>query len=568
MAGPVSRGRASRLCPVGSFGYVRRQLIHILAAAALRESPAMRDTFVQDRLPPPELLPEFRFDRPELNYPERLNAAAHLVDRRVAIGRGADLAIVNDLGEWSYADLKSHSDRIAHILVHREGLISGNRVLLRGPNGAMMFACWLGILKAGGVVVATMPMLRAGEIRTIIEKAEISHALIDDRFIADYDAAGCCASTLSYHGDRDGGMLEALIAEAPEGFAAADTGSDDPAMIAFTSGTTGEPKGCIQFHRDILAVNDSFARHIIAAKAGDRFLSSAPIAFTFGLGALVIFPFAAGVTAVTVEQGAPDILLEAIARHRVTTLFTAPAAYKAMLARLDGHNISTLHTCVSAGEHLPEAIWHGWHETTGLKIINGIGATELMHIFISAAGDDIRCGATGKIVPGFTACVLDEDGNELASGEGRLAVKGPTGCRYLADPRQSRYVENGWNVTGDTYRLDDEGYFWYVARSDDMIVSSGYNIGAPEVENALLAHPAVAECAVIGVPCPERGTKVKAFVVAARSELCGPALAKHLQDHVKSLIAPYKYPREIEFVESLPKTLTGKLQRFALRNAP
>ena len=529
------------------------------------ETPIMRDSFVEERLPLADLLPEFRFDLPELRYPDRLNAAFELIDRRVEQGDGADLAVINDDGEWSYARLKSLSDRIAKILVCRQELIPGNRVLLRGHNGAMLFACWLGVLKAGGVVVTTMPLLRAGEIRTIVEKAAISHALIDDRCLEDYDAAGCFASTLTYHGDSGGGELEELIAATPDGFSTIDTRRDDPAMIAFTSGTTGEPKGCIQFHRDILAVNNTFARHLIAPQPGDRFLSSAPIAFTFGLGALVIFPLAAGATSVTVEQGAPDRLLEAIERHRVTVLFTAPTAYKAMLARLEGHDISSLRVCVSAGEHLPEAIWRDWYTATGLKIVNGIGATEMMHIFISAAGDDIRPGATGKAVPGFTACVLDEAGKPMATGQGRLAVKGPTGCRYLADSRQACYVENGWNVTGDTYRLDDEGYFWYVARSDDMIVSSGYNIGAPEVENALLSHPAVMECAVIGAPCGERGEKVKAFVIVSPGIGGTSALVRQLQDHVKSLIAPYKYPREIEFVDSLPKTLTGKLQRFALR---
>lgn len=525
----------------------------------------MRDTFVTDRLPNPTTLPEFRFDLPELQYPERLNAAAVLVDRWVQDGHGARTAIINDHGSWSYAELKSLSDRIARVLVEREGFVPGNRVLLRGPNGAMLFACWLGVLKAGGVLVTTMPMLRAGEIRNIIETAQITHAIIDDRFLDEFTAAGGCRTMLAYHGDEGGGDLERLLAETAESFEPVDTGRDDPAMIAFTSGTTGKPKGCVQFHRDILAVNDSFARHIIKAAPGDRFLSTAPIAFTFGLGALLIFPFAAGATSVTIEQGAPDKLLDTIERHSVTTLFTAPTAYKAMLAQTAGRDLSQLKACVSAGEHLPEAIWHAWHEATGIALINGIGATEMMHIFISAAGNDIRVGATGKTVPGFTACVLDADGDPLETGEGRLAVKGPTGCRYLADPRQADYVHNGWNVTGDTYRLDEEGYFWYVARSDDMIVSSGYNIGAPEVENALLSHPAVLECAVIGVACPDRGQKVKAFVVKATDTEQNPKLARLLQDHVKSVIAPYKYPREIEFVQSLPKTLTGKLQRFALR---
>jgi len=520
----------------------------------------MRDTFVTDRLPLPGAQPEFVFDLPELAYPERLNAAAALIDGHAPDG----LALVNDVGAWTYRDMQRLSNRIARLLVEQEELVPGNRVLLRGSNGAMLFAAWLGVLKAGGVVVTTMPMLRARELQPILTKAEISHAIIDDRTLDDFEAARGVTpflrSVLTYRGDMGGGALEARLAAMPEDFTAVDTGRDDPALIAFTSGTTGEPKGCVQFHRDILAVADTFGLHIVKPQPGDRLACSAPIAFTFGLGALVIFPWRFGATSVTVELGAPAKLLEALSRHHVTTLFTAPTAYKAMLPLLADYDLTALQTCVSAGEHLPPAVWDAWYGATGLHIINGIGATEMMHIFISAAGDAIRPGATGRAVPGYTACILDDEGHMMAQGTGRLAVKGPTGCRYLADDRQAKYVQDGWNVTGDTYHLDAEGYFWYVARSDDMIVSSGYNIAAPEVENALLAHAAVAECAVVGSPCSERGMIVKAFVVANTS-----VEAKALQDHVKAVIAPYKYPREIVFVDALPKTLTGKLQRFALR---
>lgn len=519
----------------------------------------MRDTFVLDRLPLPEAQPEFRFDLPELHYPERLNAAVELIDK----GDAAALAVVNDHGEWTYGEMSALSNRIARLLTEREGLVRGNRVLLRGANGAMLFASWLGVLKAGGVAVTTMPMLRAGEIATILDAAEISHAIIDDRTLTDFEPARAesrfVKSVLTYHGDLGGGEIEGLIDGLPADFTPVDTGRDEPALIAFTSGTTGKPKGCVQYHRDILAVADTFARHIVRPEPGDRLCCSAPIAFTFGLGALVIFPWRFGATSVTVEAGAPPQLLEAKLRHGVTTLFTAPTAYKAMLSLLDGRD-AAFKTCISAGEHLPKATWEAWHAATGLKIIDGIGATEMMHIFISAAGNAVRPGSTGRVVPGFEACVLDDDGNAVTDGVGRLAVKGPTGCRYLADDRQAVYVQNGWNVTGDTYRIDAEGYFWYVARSDDMIVSSGYNIAAPEVENALLSHSAVVECAVVGAPCAERGSIVKAFVVCN-----GSIEAKELQDHVKATIAPYKYPREIMFVDALPKTLTGKLQRFALR---
>jgi 2-aminobenzoate-CoA ligase len=355
--------------------------------------------------------------------------------------------------------------------------------------------------------------------------------------------------------------MEARLKATAPGFTPVDTHRDDVALIAFTSGTTGKPKGCVHYHRDILASADSFARYVLKPGAGTRWACSAPLAFTFGLGMILIFPWRFGGAAVTIEQPGPKPLLEAIKKHGATHLATAPTAYKVMTGMLGDYDVSTLRTCVSAGEHLPAATWHAWHDATRLKIIDGIGATEMMHIFISASGDDIRPGSTGKAVPGYVACVLDEQNRPMTSGTGRLALKGPTGCRYFDDERQADYVQDGWNVTGDTYRADEDGYFWYVARSDDMIISAGYNIAAPEVENALYSHPSVQECAVVGVPCEERGQKVKAFVVAA-SEV----RAADLQDHVKRTIAPYKYPRVIEFVDALPKTATGKLQRYALRD--
>jgi 2-aminobenzoate-CoA ligase len=523
------------------------------------------DSFVKDRLPPPELLPEFRFDLPELQYPDRLNAAAELL-------KGGDpqaVAVVNGHGRWTYAEIDDFSGRIARLLVDEYGLIPGNRVLLRGPNSYTMFATWLGVLKAGGVVVATMPLLRPGEIATVIERAQISHAIVDSRFIGDFrqavDQTHSVKHIVKYDGDYERGELETRTASL-QALSPLDTGRDDPALIAFTSGTTGVSKGCVQFHRDILAPCDTFAKHLVGPKPGDIFMTSAPMAFTFGLGITLLFPLRFGAAAATIEHASPPEMLDAIVKHGVTHLGTAPTAYKAMLSQptLDDA-LQTLRYCISAGEHLPEATWRAWSERTGIAITDGIGATEMMHIFVSAAGNDVRPGATGKAVPGYVATVLDDFDEPKNEGIGRLAIKGPTGCRYLDDPRQRDYVVNGWNVTGDTYRKDADGYYWYLARSDDMIVSSGYNIGAPEVENALLSHPAVAECAVIGVPCPERGQKVKAFVVLAAGAEGSDELVSELQAHVKAQIAPYKYPREIEFVEALPKTATGKLRRSELR---
>ncbi|WP_324809268.1 AMP-binding protein [Sphingomonas sp. LY29] len=521
----------------------------------------MTDSFVRDRLPGAEQLPHFDL----LDYPDRLNAAAELHKG----GEPGALAVVNDHGRWTYRELEDFSGRIARLLVDEEGLVPGNRVLLRGPNGYTMFAAWLGVLKAGGVVVATMPLLRPGEIATVIDRAQISHAIVDSRFIGDFrdamEQTRHVKHLVKYDGDYGHGALEERCAKLTP-LPPVDTAQDDPALIAFTSGTTGAPKGCVHFHRDILSPCDTFAATHLAMKPGDIVMTSAPIAFTFGLGATLLFPLRAGAATATIEQPSPPAMLDAIAKHGVTHLATAPTAYKAMLGQptLDAA-LASLTTCVSAGEHLPSATWQAWKDRTGIAIVDGIGSTEMMHIFIAASGDAIQPGATGQAVPGYTATILDPDGNELAAGEGRLAVRGPTGCRYLDDERQADYVQNGWNVTGDTYEKDADGYFWYRARSDDMIVSSGYNIGAPEVENALLGHPAVAECAVIGVPCVERGQKVKAFVVLADFAEPSVELTDGLKAFVKERIAPYKYPREIEFVDSLPKTATGKLRRVELR---
>jgi len=520
------------------------------------------DSFVRDRLPLAEMQPDFLL----LDCPERLNAALELLKG----GAPDDLAVINDHGRWTYGELDDFSGRIARLLAEAEGLIPGNRVLLRGPNTYTMFAAWLGVLKAGGVVVATMPLLRAGEVATVIERAQVSHAIVDSRFIGDFreadDQVHSIKSIVKYDGDYGRGELE-MRSAALIPLPAVDTAQDDPALIAFTSGTTGVPKGCVHFHRDILAPCDTFAAAHFRMAPGDVVMTSAPIAFTFGLGATLMFPLRFGAATATIEQPSPPAMLEAMAKFGVTHLATAPTAYKAMLSQPGLDNaMKSLKACLSAGEHLPEAVWHTWRDRTGISIVDGIGSTEMMHVFISESGDAIRPGSTGRAVPGYEATVLDEAGQPMADGTGRLAVKGPTGCRYLDDPRQADYVADGWNVTGDTYRRDADGYYWYLARSDDMIVSSGYNIGAPEVENALLAHPAVAECAVIGVPCPERGQRVKAFIVLAGFAEPSDELVQKLKDFVKETIAPYKYPREIEFVGTLPKTATGKLRRVELRS--
>ena len=535
---------------------------------------AHADTFARDGLPPRELMPEMDFSAlPELAYPPRLNAAVELLDR-MAEGEGAlRTAIVSAGGRWTYAQLRETADRIAHVLRDDLGLVPGGRVLLRGPNNPWMAACWFAVLKAGGVAVATMPLLRTRELAYIAAKARVTLALTDHRMAADLEAAarevpGMARVVRFGGGEYEAGSLEAMMREKPARFDAVDTAAEDVAMIAFTSGTTGLAKGTVHFHRDILAACDCFPKHVLRASPDDVFCGSPPLAFTFGLGGLLLFPLRIGAAALLVEQPTPPNLLQAIQDHRATVLFTAPTAYRTMAGLASQFDLSSLRKCVSAGEHLPEATWEAWREATGIRIIDGIGSTEMLHIFISAPEDEIRPGSTGKAVPGYRARIVDEAGNELPPGTlGRLAVQGPTGCRYLDDPeRQRAYVQDGWNLTGDAYVMDADGYFWYQARGDDMIVSAGYNIAGPEVENVLLEHPAVLECGVVGVPDPERGQVVKAFVVLRPgSGAAGPEMTKTLQDFVKQQIAPYKYPRQVEFVDSLPRTQTGKLQRFRLR---
>ncbi len=527
------------------------------------------DTFARDNLPPRAQWPELTATLPELNYPARMNCAAELLDTAVEKGWGDRTCLIAPDGVWTYRDLQDRVDRIARVLTEDLGLVPGNRVLLRGANKPMMVACWFAVTKAGGIAVPTMPLLRAVELSYILDKAQIGLALCDARLADELTAAGKSASTLkrivSFGTDAPDG-LESLMADKPAGFAAVDTALEDICLIAFTSGTTGQPKGTMHAHRDIIAICDCFPPHILKPGPDDIFCGSPPIAFTFGLGGLVTFPMRVGAAGLLLEKAPPDVLLQGIQDHKATICFTAPTAYRAMIDLVDQYDISSLRRCVSAGETLPKPTWEAFRDKTGIPIIDGIGATELLHIFISAAIEDIRPGATGRPVPGYEAKVLDEDGNPAPAGQvGRLAVRGPTGCRYLADDRQSDYVLDGWNLTGDAYLVDEDGYFWYQARTDDMIISSGYNIAGPEVEAALMAHEAVKECAVVGSPDAERGMVVKAFIVLREAATPDDTLKKTLQDFVKQRIAPYKYPRAIDFVDKLPRTETGKVQRFKLR---
>jgi 2-aminobenzoate-CoA ligase len=532
------------------------------------------DTFARDNLPPFDQWPDILLDRNEFQYPERLNAGVELTDCMVERGFGDHVALIGNGRRRTYKELSDWSNRLAHALVENFDVKPGNRVLIRSGNNPALVAAWLAASKAGAVVVNTMPLLRARELGKIVDKAEIKLGLCDSR-IAD-ELLACAKDSrflkqvVSFDGTSNhDAELDRIALDKPVKFDAVNTGRDDVALLGFTSGTTGEPKGTMHFHRDLLIIADGYAREVLQVTPGDIFVGSPPLAFTFGLGGLAIFPLRFGATATLLEDASPANIIKIIETYKATICFTAPTAYRAMIAAMDqGADLSTLRLAVSAGETLPAPVFEEWTRKTGKPILDGIGSTEMLHIFITNRVSDAVPGATGRPVTGYEAMIVDSDMRELLRGAaGRLAVRGPTGCRYLADKRQNEYVRDGWNLTGDTFVQDTDGRFHFVARADDMIISGGYNIAGPEVEAALLSHADVAECAVVGSPDIQRGQIVTAYVVL-RAGIAGDTdCVKRLQDHVKAVIAPYKYPRAIKFIDALPKTQTGKLQRFKLRES-
>ncbi|GGG47307.1 acetyl-CoA synthetase [Kocuria dechangensis] len=528
---------------------------------------AHQDTFTRDNLPPAEQWPVLEFTLPELQYPDRLNAASVLIDGAVETFGPDRPALHTPDGEtWSYGELQLRANQVAQVLTEDLGVVPGNRVMLRAPNNPWLVACWLGVLKAGAVVVTTMPILRSEEVAQLVERTRPAVLLSDARFLADLaETVSRDVRLVLVGGDDADDLVQRCAAKSGE-FEAVPTAADDVALLGPTSGTTGVPKITMHFHRDVLANADTFARHILRPRADDVFAGSPPLAFTFGLGGLVVFPLRFGASSLLTERNTPLELAQLVHDRGVTVLFTAPTAYRAILKEDQEGLLRGLRVAVSAGEHLPAETWREVKARTGLELVNGIGATELLHVFISAAGEDIRPETTGRPVPGFRATILDDEGRELGPGRiGRLAVIGPTGCRYLNDERQLNYVVDGWNVTGDTFLKDEDGYFHYQARTDGMIVSAGYNIGGPEVENAVNLHPDVVESAVVGRPDPERGSVVCAFVVLRQGVTGDDAKRRELQDFVKQTIAPYKYPRDVRFVDELPRNPSGKLQHFRLR---
>jgi len=532
------------------------------------------DTFARDNLPPFDQWPDILLDRNEFQYPERLNAGVELTDCMVERGFGDHVALIGNGRRRTYKELSDWSNRLAHALVENFDVKPGNRVLIRSGNNPALVAAWLAASKAGAVVVNTMPLLRARELGKIVDKAEIKLGLCDSR-IAD-ELVACAKDSrflkqvVSFDGTSNhDAELDRIALDKPVKFDAVKTGRDDVALLGFTSGTTGEPKGTMHFHRDLLIIADGYAREVLQVTPSDIFVGSPPLAFTFGLGGLAIFPLRFGATATLLEDASPANIIKIIETYKATICFTAPTAYRAMIAAMDqGADLSTLRLAVSAGETLPAPVFEEWTRKTGKPILDGIGSTEMLHIFITNRVSDAVPGATGRPVTGYEAMIVDSDMRELLRGAaGRLAVRGPTGCRYLADKRQNEYVRDGWNLTGDTFVQDTDGRFHFVARADDMIISGGYNIAGPEVEAALLSHADVAECAVVGSPDIQRGQIVTAYIVL-RAGIAGDTdCVKRLQDHVKAVIAPYKYPRAIKFIDALPKTQTGKLQRFKLRES-
>jgi 2-aminobenzoate-CoA ligase len=527
------------------------------------------DTFAHDNLPPRDQWPDLIFTLPELQYPERMNCIVELLEKNIQQGYGDRPAILGADGVLTYSQLQAQVDKVAHVLTHDMGLVPGNRVLLRSANNTILAICWCAVAKAGLIVVATMPLLREKELVDIIEKVQTSAAICDRRLDAELQAAQQRCPVLKqvmYFNDPSSAGLEAHMSKWNEPFKAVDTAAEDTVLIAFTSGSTGQPKASMHFHRDIIAACDCFPKSILRMASDDICIGTPPLAFTFGLGALLIFSMRLGAATVLLEKLTPESLLAAISEYNATIVWSTPLFYRQMSEIASKFDLSTLRQSVSAGEWLPVSTRTMWREATGIEMVDGIGSTEMLHIFISSAGNEVRPGATGKVVPGYQACILDENGQQLPSGTiGRLGVKGPTGCRYLSDERQRTYVQHGWNLTGDAYLMDVDGYFWFQARTDDMIVTAGYNVAGPEVEGALLMHPTVAECAVVGAPDAERGTIIKAFVVLKSGVVGDAALIKTLQDFVKQSIAPYKYPRAIEFCDALPRAGTGKIQRYRLR---
>lgn len=528
------------------------------------------DSFTRDNLPPAELQPELQLTG--FSYPPQLNAAVELSDRLVERGLGERIALIGNGRQRTYRELAEWTNRLAHALVEDYGIKPGNRVLIRSANNPAMVACWLAVTKVGAVAVNTMPMLRAGELAKIVDKAEISHALCDTRLLDELQACAESSAYLTRVVGFDGtashdAELDRAALHKPTQFIAADTAQDDVALLAFTSGTTGQPKATMHFHRDLLIIADGYAKEVLQVTPDDVFVGSPPLAFTFGLGGLAIFPLRFGATATLLENASPPNMIDIIETYRATVSFTAPTAYRVMLRAMDeGADLSSLRVAVSAGETLPAPVYDEWWQKTGKLMLDGIGSTEMLHIFITNRPDDARPGCTGKPVGGYEARVVDLDMQPVQRGQvGRLAVRGPTGCRYLADTRQQQYVRDGWNLTGDSFVQDEQGYFYFAARSDDMIISSGYNIAGPEVEAALLAHDEVQECAVIGTADDERGQIVEAFVVLVPGVEGDEACTLRLQDFVKQSLAPYKYPRSVRFIEELPKTPTGKIQRFRLK---
>lgn len=529
-------------------------------------SSAQTDRFVHDRLPPRALWPELRFDTPELQaLPAQVNVVAHLFDRAMAQGHADRPFLRSDARTLTYAQAREAVNRLANLLAAR-GLVPGNRVLLRGGNSVAMALAWLAAVQAGLVVVATMPLLRAKELQPIIDKAQPALLLCDAALTAELEAVGSGRPIIRFNTDAPDG-LEALAAQQPAQATPCPTAGSDIALLAFTSGTTGVPKAAVHTHTDVLAACECWPRHVLRATPDDVVMGSPPLAFTFGLGGLLIFPMWAGCSVYFPSVPyTPEAMVRLMVEKGATICYTAPTFYRQMAPFAQTHGMGTLRLCVSAGEGLPDATRQLWKQASGIELLDGIGATEMFHIFISAAPEAVKRGAIGTVVPGYTARIVDEEGRELPDGEvGRLAVVGPTGCRYLDEPRQTQYVQGGWNFPGDAFRRDADGYYVYQARTDDMIITAGYNVAGPEVEAGLLTHPAVAECGVVGRPDEERGQVIVAYVVLKPGHSGDAALVKALQDHCKATMAPYKYPRELHFVDKLPRTETGKLQRFALR---